>query len=105
MHRAKKAERYLLKNQFKQLPSTVLIAPHHGSQSSSSKAFVDAVNPNYVIFSSGDHKGFKLPKDLIRQLYQNTGSKILTTAQDGAITVEFYHNGQIHVASYIDRSV
>ena len=101
----KKAERYLLKNQFKQLPSTVLIAPHHGSQSSSSKAFVDAVNPNYVIFSSGDHQGFKLPKDSIRQLYQNTGSKILTTAQDGAITVEFYHNGQIHVASYIDRSV
>jgi len=100
----KKAERYLLKNQRKQLPSTVLVAPHHGSQSSSSEAFVYAVNPEYVIFSSGNHQGFKLPRDPIKRLYHNMGSKIFSTAENGAITVEFYNNDQIQVFSYTNSA-
>ena len=96
----KKAERYLLRNQLKQLPSTVLVAPHHGSQSSSGKAFVHAVNAKYVVFSSGNHQGFKLPRNSIKQLYHNTGSKIFSTAENGAITIEFYNNDQIQVFGY-----
>ncbi|MET0379991.1 MAG: DNA internalization-related competence protein ComEC/Rec2, partial [Spongiibacteraceae bacterium] len=34
-------------------PATVLIAPHHGSRSSSSPTFVAAVQPRYVVFSAG----------------------------------------------------
>jgi len=48
-------EKYLLDNAASLLPSEIIIAPHHGAKNGSSKAFVEAVKPEYVIFSAG-HK-------------------------------------------------
>jgi len=35
--------------------SNIVIAPHHGGDNGSSKVFIQAVDPNYVVFSAG-HK-------------------------------------------------
>ena len=46
-------EKFLIDNIADSLPSDVIIAPHHGARNGSSKAFVEAVNSEYVVFSAG----------------------------------------------------
>jgi len=84
------AESRLLRRYHHELKSNVLIAPHHGSKTSSTPAFIQAVSPESVIFSAGYRNRFKLPNQDIISRYQNHGAKILVTAQTGAIKVSMY---------------
>jgi competence protein ComEC len=93
----KTAERYLLKTYPEILASTILLAPHHGSGSSSSREFIKTVEPEYVIFSSSTHEGFKHPHNEVVQTYLDEGAKILNTAQHGAITAVFKDNGGLSI--------
>ncbi len=68
-----------------QLSSTVLVAPHHGSKTSSSKIFLNAVNPEVVVVSSGRSGRFKLPHHAVLKQYENHGYKIWRTNASGAI--------------------
>ncbi|MEH6910044.1 MAG: DNA internalization-related competence protein ComEC/Rec2 [Oceanicoccus sp.] len=70
------------------LAATVLVAPHHGSRTSSSWPFVKKSDPKYVIFSSGYRNQFSHPHKEIVGRYRSVGSTVLTTATSGAI--EFY---------------
>jgi competence protein ComEC len=63
----------------------ILMAPHHGSKTSSSSAFLDAVNAHTVIVSSGFHNRFKHPAARIVDRYQERGMEVLNTAELGAI--------------------
>jgi competence protein ComEC len=47
-------ERYLLDHVIASLESDVIIAPHHGARNASCPDFIEAVNPEYVIFSAGN---------------------------------------------------
>jgi competence protein ComEC len=79
------AEKELVSLAGSQLTSTVLIVPHHGSRSSSSKIFVRAVNPEVVIISAGHNSRLNLPHpDVIRQ-YRNRGCSIWRTDINGAV--------------------
>lgn len=57
LHAANKAEEVMVANHNTNpalsLKSNVVIAPHHGSHSSSSTQFIEAIDPDYVIFSCG----------------------------------------------------
>ncbi|WP_119344099.1 DNA internalization-related competence protein ComEC/Rec2 [Facilibium subflavum] len=99
----KKAERRLLTLNKDALNSEAMVAPHHGSKRASSRQFVDAVNPRYVIFSNGDHQGFSLPDQKTKQSYLDIGSQIYSTAVDGAIMVYFYKDKPSKVVSYTKR--
>ena len=46
-------EAFLVDNAAAQLPSTIVVAPHHGAKNGSSAAFVQHVNPRVVIFPAG----------------------------------------------------
>ena len=48
-----RAERELVEISGDELKSRVLIAPHHGSRTSSTDRFLDSVQPEVVIISSG----------------------------------------------------
>ncbi len=79
------AEKELVSLAGSRLTSTVLVVPHHGSRSSSSKIFVHAVNPEVVIISSGHASRFHIPHpDVIRQ-YRNRGCSIFSTDINGAV--------------------
>ncbi len=69
------------------LASTVLLAPHHGSKSSSSEEFLKVTRPRIVVFSSraGD-KGLVHPQVL--QRYRELGAEIFHTGEDGMISLE-----------------
>ncbi len=71
------------------LQADVLIAPHHGSKTSSSIAFLEAVNPQHVIFTSAYQNRWGFPNDEVTARYQNLGINILNTAYDGRIKIVF----------------
>jgi len=81
----KRAEKRLLKLHTAQLAASLLIAPHHGSSSSSDVDFVAAVLPDYVVFTSGYRNRFGHPKAIVRQRYQDSGAILLRSDFDGAI--------------------
>ena len=65
--------------------STVLKAGHHGSDTSSSPEFLQAVQPSYGIFCVGVDNSFGHPKPKIVERYRNLGIKTFRTDEDGAI--------------------
>ena len=81
------SESRLLKQHPKELPATLLVVPHHGSTSSSTQAFVDAVHPRYAIFTSGYRNHFGHPKAEIIDRYGAAGSELLRSDEDGAISI------------------
>lgn len=81
-------EKTLLDYESDKLQSTLLVAPHHGSETSSSEPFVRAVSPDIVLFPVGYLKRFGFPKKDIISRYQEAGSKIFDTARHGAIRVD-----------------
>jgi competence protein ComEC len=69
----------------KELRSTILIAPHHGSKSSNSPEFVNAVNPEIAVMAAGWKNHFGFPHEEVLRRYQKKGAHILRTDQCGAI--------------------
>lgn len=88
----KKSEYQLLKHYGETLSSTVLIAPHHGSKTSSTEEFVRKVNPRLVVFTVGYRNRFGHPKDEVAERYRSVGSRLLRSDADGAILLRFAGN-------------
>ena len=68
-----------------ELPSRVLVAPHHGSRTSSSMDFIAAVNPEIVIISAGWQNRFGFPHAGVIEQYKSLAAKIYRTDYNGAI--------------------
>jgi competence protein ComEC len=69
------------------LRADVVLAPHHGSRTSSSAAFVDAVRPRVVIHSAGWRHHFRHPRPEVVARYAALGARQHVTGQGGTITV------------------
>ena len=82
----KKAEKRLLENPAG-LKADLLIAPHHGSKTSSTDAFVAAVNPRVVIYGAGWRNHFKHPRPDVVERYAALGARQYITGNLGALTV------------------
>jgi competence protein ComEC len=95
----KNAERRLLELHPDKLGSTMLVVPHHGSKTSSTPAFVAAVNPGYAVITSGYRNRFGHPKEEVVERYRATGSELLRSDEDGAILVEM-DGTELHVEKY-----
>ena len=65
----------------------VLLAPHHGSRTSSSPAFVEAVAATEVIFPVGYRNRFGHPKAEVIARHAAQGSRLWRSDRDGALTV------------------
>ena len=68
------------------LPSTVLLVPHHGSKTSSSAAFLDAVKPDLAIVQAGYRNRFGHPASPVMVRYQERNIKTVDSAHCGAAT-------------------
>jgi competence protein ComEC len=94
------AEQELVGIAGRKLNSTVLIAPHHGSRSSSSGAFLSEVDPEIVVVSSGRQSRFKLPNPAVLKKYQNHGCAIFRTDINGAVSLST-DGRQLEIEPYI----
>ena len=81
----KPVEQWLFKYDSNELKSSILIAPHHGSQTSSSFDFLRTVSPEWVVFSVGYLNRFHFPNSLVVHRYSVLGVKMLQTDKSGAI--------------------
>ncbi|WP_050469290.1 DNA internalization-related competence protein ComEC/Rec2 [Herbaspirillum chlorophenolicum] len=81
-----------------QLPSTVLLAPHHGSGTSSTEPFLRAVRPEVAIFQVGYRNRFNHPKPEIFERYRQLGIRRVRTDESGAVTIAF--GDQLSVEEY-----
>lgn len=84
---AKTSEADMLKTEKASLAADVLKVGHHGSDSSSSQAFLNAVKPQYAVISVGLNNTYGLPKaDTLAKL-KKIGATVLRTDQSGTVTI------------------
>ncbi|HLB30567.1 MAG TPA: DNA internalization-related competence protein ComEC/Rec2 [Gammaproteobacteria bacterium] len=86
-------EQLLVRKQKARLAAAVLAAPHHGSASSSSRGFIEAVGARHVLISAGYRNRFGLPNQDIIARYRAAGTIPLSTVRSGAITLDFRAEG------------
>jgi len=79
------AEKELVALAGDRLKSTVLIAPHHGSRTSSSEEFLAAVAPQAVFISCADRPGSGLPHPQTLERYAARKASIYRTDRNGAV--------------------
>jgi competence protein ComEC len=79
------AEQRLLAEHGDLLKSDVLLAPHHGSKTSSSEAFVMTVKPEWVIFAAGWRNHFRHPRPEVVARYEAAGAAQIVTGNSGAV--------------------
>ncbi len=70
------------------VPTDWLQAPHHGSRSSSSKAFLQRLSPGSVLISRGRGNAFGHPHPQVLQRYQALGSQVYDSAEQGAVRLQ-----------------
>src|SRR5262249_25414499 len=83
-----------------ELASAVLKVPHHGSHTSSSARFLDAVAPEYAIVSAGFENRFGFPHPEVLRRYRASDCTVARTDLDGAVTVCIHPNGQIDMLRF-----
>jgi competence protein ComEC len=69
--------------------TTLLIAPHHGSRTSSSELLLDTVHPEVVAFTAGYRNRFGHPKAEVVERYRARNVDTLRSDRDGALLVDF----------------
>ena len=80
-------ERALLERNVRDLQASVLLAPHHGSGTSSTPEFLAAVSPQLALFQVGYRNRYRHPKAEVLERYLQRGIQTLRTDRDGAVSV------------------
>ncbi|MDD1637194.1 MAG: MBL fold metallo-hydrolase, partial [Methylococcaceae bacterium] len=81
------AESWLIETYGNNIKANVLIAPHHGSKTSSTPKFLQAVQPEYVLIPAGYRNQFGHPHRDVLVRYKQLKAKVLNNADSGAITI------------------
>lgn len=77
------------------LRAQVLLVPHHGSKTSSSEAFIDAVQPDFAMVQAGYRNRFGHPAPVVRQRYADKKIEVLDSAHCGAMTWQSWQPQQM----------
>jgi competence protein ComEC len=87
------AEGLLVENYRERLRSDVLVVPHHGSKTSSTGPFLEAVRPRLALIPAGYLNRFGFPHPAVMDRYTGIDALTLSTAERGAIVVETGKDG------------
>ena len=75
------------------LPSTVLVAGHHGSRTSSIEEFVSRVQPQHVVFTMGYRNRYGHPNPEVLRRFAETGAILHRNDRHGWLRLRFSDNG------------
>ncbi len=81
------------------LKSDVMIAPHHGSKTSSTNEFVRAVAPKHVVFTSGYNNRWGFPDRQVVNRYLAVGANVWVTGEQGRLLFSINPNN-VDVSRY-----
>lgn len=76
-----------------QAPVDWVLAPHHGSNSSSSLVFVRQLAARHVVFSAGFNNRYGHPHPRVVQRWRQAGAELYNTATDGALVFTWRSSG------------
>ena len=78
--------------------ANVVVAPHHGSDTSSSSLFVAATRPDVTIFSTGYRNRWNFPRPAVVERWREAGARSFDTSASGAISLTFApHDAPVRV--------
>ncbi|MDZ7698372.1 MAG: DNA internalization-related competence protein ComEC/Rec2 [Deltaproteobacteria bacterium] len=86
----------------KRLKSQILLAPHHGSNTSSSAALLEAVHPRLCVISSGEGNP-NFPHKAVLDRLRRIGCRVICTARSGAVQIEARPES-LNVETFVDPS-
>ncbi|WKY45942.1 DNA internalization-related competence protein ComEC/Rec2 [Eubacteriaceae bacterium ES2] len=91
-----------LNSRFNNLDIQLLKVPHHGSETSSSAEFLEAVDPEMAVISVGQNNMYGHPDQTVLELYLKNDIKIFRTDLNGAIIIK--SNGEwIKTKTYLNQ--
>ena len=70
------------------LSADVYLAGHHGSDTASSQAFMDAVSPTYAVISCGEGNSYGHPHAEVLNRFRSMGIQVFRTDEQGSIVAE-----------------
>ena len=103
----KKSELEMIERDSDALKADVLVMPHHGSKTSSTEEFLDAVKPKIALIPVGYRNRFRHPHPDVMARYTERGIKVYRTDEAGALTMKLSAaaDKKIEVKSYrLERS-
>ena len=83
------------------LKSTVLKIAHHGSKTSSTKEFLQLVNPQIALIGVGENNTFGHPNSEVLERITSMKSKVYRTDKCGEITIKVNNKGKMYISSKI----
>lgn len=83
----------LVKYNGSKLAATVLVAPHHGSKTSSTDKFISAVRPAYILIPAGYRNRYRHPHANVVARYADIGAASYDSATQGAIEMRLIAGG------------
>ncbi len=96
----KQAEDLLVQRFGNMLQSTVLVAPHHGSNTSSGEQFIKTVDADIVLFPTGYLNRYHFPTQKVVARYQKTGAQIFSSPSHGAIIIKTDNHKSLGITSW-----
>ena len=94
---AEKQVLYEYKNNLQVLKSNVLKVAHHGSKTSSTEEFIEAVKPKIALIGVGENNTFGHPNEEVLTKLKKRGTRIYRTDQNGEILVMVDKKGVIKI--------
>lgn len=91
------AENWLVQSRGEALGADIMLVPHHGSRTSSSEAFIDAVGPSIALVSAGYRNRFGFPRPEVMARYKARGIAVLDTVAQGAIRITVHPEAGVSV--------
>ncbi|MBL7216307.1 MAG: DNA internalization-related competence protein ComEC/Rec2 [Desulfobacteraceae bacterium] len=83
----KPGEEVLISNAGEMLKSDVLLSPHHGNKTSSSKEFLEMVQPGICIISSRERGLSNFPHKTVLDRLRDVGCRVIRISRSGAVKV------------------
>jgi competence protein ComEC len=97
----KAGEEALIAHAGQMIQSDILLSPHHGSKTSSSKKFLELVKPRLCIISSGERTVRNFPHSIVLKRLRDIGCHVLRIALSGAVTVTVRQD-QLDITTFVD---
>lgn len=89
-------EKFILSNEI-DLSADILKVGHHGSKTSSTRDFLEAVNPSIALISCKENNIYNHPSPIVLENLEDMGISVYRTDIDDAITLNISKKGNIYV--------
>ena len=84
------------------LESIVIKIAHHGAKTSSSEAFLKAVNPKIALIGVGQNNKFGHPSNITIEKLKSIGCRIYRTDLNGEIEIELNKRGKLCISKMLN---